>query len=82
MSLGCPQRHPGAPTKTQRHTGGRRETRGIFEVKCVKTIKFYKKNEVSDNFRVDGSDVTLTKSAAGRQQWAGVEEAIVRQRKP
>ena len=55
------QRHPKG---TQRHPGARQETTEVCEVKSIKTIEFYSKNNVSNHFRVDGSDVTLTKSAA------------------
>ena len=80
-SPGDPKRHPEAPKGTQGNPAGCQEPRRVFEVKCGKTIEFYNKTGESDHFRVDGSDLTLTKSAAGRQKWAGVEEARVRERK-
>ena len=55
-----PRTHPGGaqrhPEGTQRHQGARQETREVCEVKWIKTIGFYRKNDVSDHFRVDGSD--------------------------
>ena len=62
---GGPQRHPKG---AQRHPGGSQRTRGVFDEKCAKSIVFYSKNDASDQFRVDGSDVTLTKSAACAQK--------------
>ena len=42
-SAGCPQNTQRHPKDTQRHPGARRETRGVCDVKWVKTIEFYKK---------------------------------------
>ena len=68
----APRRHPGGtqkrPEGTQRHPGGSQGPRAVFDEKCAKTIVFYSKNDASDHFRVDGSDVTLTKSAACAQK--------------
>ena len=64
----APRSHPGGaprhPESTQRHQGARQETREVCEVKWTKTTEFSSRNGVSDHFRVDGSDLTLTKSAA------------------
>ena len=65
MPPGGPQRHSEG---AQRHPGGSQRTRGVFDAKCAKTIVLYSKNNVRDHFRVDGSDVTLTKSAACAQK--------------
>ena len=61
----APRRHPGG---TQEAPRGTRSTRDAFQVKCAKTIVFYSKNDAGDDFRVDGSDVTITKSAACAQK--------------
>ena len=62
---GGPQRHPEG---AQRHPGDSQRTRSVFDEKCAKTIVFYSKNEASEPFRLDGSDVTLTKSHACAQK--------------
>ena len=59
------QRHPAG---TQRHPEGSHGTRGFFDAKCSKTIMFYSKNDVSDHFCVDWSDLTLTKSTGHAQK--------------
>ena len=58
---GGPQRHPEG---AQRHPGASQGTRVVFDKECAETIEFYNENEAREQFRVDGSDVTLTKSAA------------------
>ena len=62
---GGPQRHP---EDAQRHPGDSQRTRSVFDEKCAKTMMFYSKNEASEPFRLDGSDVTLTKSHACAQK--------------
>ena len=72
----APRRHPGGaqrhPEGTQRHPGGSQGAKGIFETKCNKTVKIDSKNEASDHFRLDGSDVTITVPAACAQKLANV----------
>ena len=62
---GGPQRHPEG---AQRLPGDSQGTRVVFDEKCPETIVFYSKSDASNQFRVDGSDVTLTKSAACAQK--------------
>ena len=78
-----PRRHPGdtqeAPRSTQeatrKHPGdtqepprGTKGSRDDFDVKCAKTIVFYCQKWRDRAFRLDGSDVTRTKSAACAQK--------------
>ena len=67
-----PRTHPGGaqkhPEGTQRHQGAHQEARQVCKVKSTKTIRFYCKNDATDHFRVDGSDVTLTVTAACAQK--------------
>ena len=77
------KRHPGdiqeTPRGPRRHPGGTQEpprrpqeAMDILEAKCVKTIVFFSKSGGGEWFRVHGSDVTITKSAACAQKFAGV----------
>ena len=55
------------PEGNQRQQGGSQGT-VVFDAKCAKTIMLYSKNCASNHFRVHGSDVTFTKSAAFAQK--------------
>ena len=72
----APGRHPGASQETPRnHPGGTQEalrgtkgSRKDFDVKCAKTKMFYSIKWHGRLFRIDGSHVTLTVSAACAQK--------------
>ena len=59
------RRHPG---DTQHAPGGTKSCRGHLEEKCAETILFYSKTLRDRPFCEDGSEVTLTKSAACSQK--------------
>ena len=71
-SLGGAGKYPGAtqmhPEAIQRDHGARHETREPRNAKLQETIKFSRKNNGGDPFCVDGSDVTLTVTAACAQK--------------
>ena len=72
----APRRHPEAP---RRHPGGTQEARDILESKCVFSYAHAQKSDASDHFRVDGSDVTCTISAAGAQKLVNVGANVGRE---
>ena len=74
----APRRHPGGtqeapkrhPKRTQEAPIGTKGSREDSEGKSTKIIMFYSINWRGRPFRVDGSDVTRTKSAACAQKRA------------
>ena len=61
----APRRHPGGTQGDPGHPGSSRRS---WEQKGDKPIVFYHRKWCDRPFRVHGSDVTLTKSAACRQK--------------
>ena len=62
----APRRHPKG---TQEAPRGTQEPRDILESECVISYAPAHKSDATDHFRVHGSDVTITKSAACAQDF-------------